>query len=86
MPCHCAKLVDGICLQYGKEPPQGFDKKCKYVDPLPEPEQPPGRDCKQCHRYDQYDTGEWCLFSEDDKEYVFRPAHLAKIDCPLENK
>lgn len=86
MPCNCTQLINGICQHYRKEPPKGFSAKCKFIDQLPEPEQQHGRICKECHRYDQDDTGEWCLFREDDKEYVFRPVYIAQNDCPLENR
>ena len=78
----CTRLDDGICSHYRKPPPKDFAERCaRYEQGEVEPEvESPG--CKDCHRFDRDDTGEWCLVSNDGEVITSRPIREG-IVCPL---
>ena len=82
---HCTKLVDGICAAYGRQPPSPeFAEKCRHYDLDPLAVTAPETVCANCHRYDQDETGEWCLYREEADCVTFRP--VATVErCPLQN-
>ena len=82
---HCTKLVDGICAAYGRQPPSPeFAEKCRHYDLDPLAVIAPEKVCADCHRYDQDETGEWCLYREEADCVTFRPVALVE-QCPLQN-
>ena len=81
----CTKLVDGICAAYGRQPPAPeFAEKCRHYDLDPLAAIVPEKVCADCHRYDQDETGEWCLYREEAGCVTFRPVALVER-CPLQN-
>ena len=84
----CLNLVDGVCHAFKKNPPSNeFAEKCRYYaqDESKSAEPAPESPCQQCHRYDRDDTGEWCLFVEDDKWITFKKLPM-EAECPLKNR
>ena len=80
----CTKLVDGICTAYGRQPPSPeFAEKCRHYDLDPLAVIVPEKVCADCHRYDQDEMGEWCLYSDTGEWITFKRLPLEACECPL---
>lgn len=82
----CLNLVDGVCHAFKKAPPSNtFAEKCRYYAQDEDKVVEPDGNCERCHRYDRDDTGEWCLFAEDDNWTTFKKLPM-ETECPLKNR
>lgn len=76
-------MQDVICEKYGKQPPDGFAAKCRYFIITDNPQTEAQDRCPECHRFEEDDTGKWCLFSVDDQWITYKKTQQEGFQCPL---